>query len=100
MVYLDTTAGTISAKYILNCAGLHADTVAKMMGVDIGVRIIPFRGEYFSIIPSKSHMVKGLIYPVPNPELPFLGVHFTRRVNGSVEAGPNAVFALARDGYT
>lgn len=100
LVYLDTTVGIISAKYILNCAGLHADTVAKMMGVDIGVRIIPFRGEYFSIIPSKAHMVKGLIYPVPNPDLPFLGVHFTRRVNGSVEAGPNAVFALAREGYT
>ena len=100
LIYLETTAGTISAKNLVNCAGLHADTVAKMMGVDIGVRIIPFRGEYFSIVPEKAHMVRGLIYPVPDPSLPFLGVHFTRRVNGSVEAGPNAVFALAKEGYS
>ena len=98
-IYLETTDGTITAKKILNCAGLHADRVAKMMGVDMGVKIIPFRGEYFSLIPERSDMVKGLIYPVPNPNLPFLGVHFTRRVNGSVEAGPNAVLAFAREGY-
>ena len=98
-IYLETTGGTITAKKILNCAGLHADRVAKMMGVDMGVKIIPFRGEYFSLIPEKTDMVKGLIYPVPNPNLPFLGVHFTRRVNGSVEAGPNAVLAFAREGY-
>ena len=98
-IYLETTDGTITAKKILNCAGLHADRVAKMMGVDMGVKIIPFRGEYFSLIPERSGMVKGLIYPVPNPNLPFLGVHFTRRVNGSVEAGPNAVLAFAREGY-
>ena len=98
-IYLETTEGTITAKKILNCAGLHADRVAKMMGVDMGVKIIPFRGEYFSLIPERSDMVKGLIYPVPNPNLPFLGVHFTRRVNGSVEAGPNAVLAFAREGY-
>ncbi len=99
LVYVNTTSGTIAAKYILNCAGLHADTVARMMGVDVGVKIVPFRGEYFSIIPEKEHMVKGLIYPVPNPSMPFLGVHFTRRINGSVEAGPNAVLAFAREGY-
>ena len=98
-IYLETTEGTITAKKILNCAGLHADRVAIMMGVDMGVKIIPFRGEYFSLIPERSDMVKGLIYPVPNPNLPFLGVHFTRRVNGSVEAGPNAVLAFAREGY-
>tara|TARA_Y100000814_G_scaffold288981_1_gene261248 strand:+ start:3884 stop:5095 length:1212 start_codon:yes stop_codon:yes gene_type:complete len=98
-IYLETTGGTITAKKILNCAGLHADRVAKMMGVDMGVKIIPFRWEYFSLIPEKADMVKGLIYPVPNPNLPFLGVHFTRRVNGSVEAGPNAVLAFAREGY-
>ena len=98
-IYLETTEGTITAKKILNCAGLHADRVAKMMGVDMGVKSIPFRGEYFSLIPERSDMVKGLIYPVPNPNLPFLGVHFTRRVNGSVEAGPNAVLAFAREGY-
>ena len=100
LIYLETPSGTISAKNLVNCAGLHADTIAKMMEVDIGVRIIPFRGEYFSIVPEKAHMVKGLIYPVPDPSLPFLGVHFTRRVNGSVEAGPNAVFALAKEGYS
>ena len=99
LVYINTTSGTVAAKYVLNCAGLHADTVARMMGVDVGVKIVPFRGEYFSIIPEKEHMVKGLIYPVPNPSMPFLGVHFTRRINGSVEAGPNAVLAFAREGY-
>ena len=71
-----------------------------MMNVEIGVRIIPFRGEYFSIRPESSHLVNGLIYPVPDPSLPFLGVHFTKRINGSVEAGPNAVLALKREGYT
>jgi L-2-hydroxyglutarate oxidase len=99
LVYINTTSGMFAAKYVLNCAGLHADTVARMMGVDVGVKIVPFRGEYFSIIPEKEHMVKGLIYPVPNPNMPFLGVHFTRRINGSVEAGPNAVLAFAREGY-
>ena len=99
LLYINTTSGTVVAKYVLNCAGLHADTVARMMGVDVGVKIVPFRGEYFSIIPEKEHMVKGLIYPVPDPSMPFLGVHFTRRINGSVEAGPNAVLAFAREGY-
>ena len=99
LVYINTTSGTVVAKYVLNCAGLHADTVARMMGVDVGVKIVPFRGEYFSIIPEKEHMVKGLIYPVPDPSMPFLGVHFTRRINGSVEAGPNAVLAFAKEGY-
>ena len=70
------------------------------MGVDIGVRIIPFRGEYFSIRPERASLVKGLVYPVPDPTLPFLGVHFTKRINGSVEAGPNAVLALKREGYS
>ena len=87
-------------KNIINCAGLQADEVANMMGAKSEVRIIPFRGEYFSIVPEKSHMVKGLIYPVPDPNLPFLGVHFTKRINGTVEAGPNAVFAWAKEGYT
>jgi L-2-hydroxyglutarate oxidase len=99
LVYINTTSGMFAAKYVLNCAGLHADTVARMMGVDVGVKIVPFRGEYFSIISEKEHMVKGLIYPVPNPNMPFLGVHFTRRINGSVEAGPNAVLAFSREGY-
>jgi L-2-hydroxyglutarate oxidase len=99
LIYLETSIGTILSKKILNCAGLHADQVAKMMGVDMGIKIIPFRGEYFSLVPEKSNMIRGLIYPVPNPNLPFLGVHFTRRINGSVEAGPNAVLAFAREGY-
>ena len=99
-IHLETTAGDLSASSIINCAGLHADRVAGLMGVDIGVRIIPFRGEYFSIRPERASLVKGLIYPVPDPTLPFLGVHFTKRINGSVEAGPNAVLALKREGYS
>ena len=98
-VHLVTTAGDLSVKHIINCAGLQADQVARMMGVDIGVRIIPFRGEYFSLKPDRTHLVNGLLYPVPDPAMPFLGVHFTRRISGSVEAGPNAVLALKREGY-
>lgn len=98
-LHLETTAGGFSAAKIINCAGLHADSVARMMGVDIGVRIVPFRGEYFSLRPERAGLVNGLIYPVPDPSLPFLGVHFTKRINGSVEAGPNAVLALKREGY-
>lgn len=98
-IYLDTSLGTVKTTFLINCAGLQADKVAKLMGVETGIRIVPFRGEYFSIIPERSDLVNGLIYPVPNPNLPFLGVHFTKRMNGSVEAGPNAVFALAREGY-
>ena len=80
-------------------AGLYSDAVARMMGVEQDVRIVPFRGEYYMLAPEAEHMVKGLIYPVPNPEFPFLGVHFTRTVHGEVEAGPNAVLAFAREGY-
>ena len=98
-LYMETPRGEITAKHIINCAGLYADSVARMMGVDPGVRIVPFRGEYFSIKPERAGLVNGLIYPVPNPALPFLGVHFTRRINGTVEAGPNAVLAFAREGY-
>jgi L-2-hydroxyglutarate oxidase LhgO len=98
-VYMETNSETISARHVINCAGLQVDSVARMMGVDTGVRIIPFRGEYFSLRPDRSHLVNGLIYPVPNPQLPFLGVHFTKRIGGSVEAGPNAVLAFSREGY-
>ena len=98
-IYMDTSAGDASARYVINCAGLQVDSVARMMGVDIGVRIVPFCGEYFSLRPESSHLVRGLIYPVPDPRLPFLGVHFTRRIGGSVEAGPSAVLAFAREGY-
>ena len=97
--YLETSKGEIPAKYVVNCAGLQADTVAQRMGLNTGLRIIPFRGEYFTLKAKRSHVVNGLIYPVPNPKLPFLGVHFTKRVDGSVEAGPNAVLAFAREGY-
>ena len=96
---IETSNGNLSARQVINCAGLQADTIAKGMGLDPGVRIIPFRGEYFSLRPERSGLVNGLIYPVPNPRLPFLGVHFTKRVTGTVEAGPNAVLAFAREGY-
>ncbi|MBM3933903.1 MAG: L-2-hydroxyglutarate oxidase [SAR202 cluster bacterium] len=97
--YLETPESEIAATYVINCAGLHCVDVAKMLGLETGLRIIPFRGEYFSLTPQSTHLVKGLIYPVPNPKLPFLGVHFTKRIDGSVEAGPNAVLAFAREGY-
>ncbi len=96
---LETSKGEILTKYLINCGGLHADKVARMMGIDLGVRIIPFRGEYFTIRASRRYLVNSLIYPVPDPGLPFLGVHFTKRITGEIEAGPNAVLALAREGY-
>ena len=98
-LYIETSRAAVPTSYLINCAGLHADRVAQMMGVDIGVRIIPFRGEYLSIRPERSYLVRGLIYPVPDPRLPFLGLHFTKRIDGSVEAGPSAVLAFAREGY-
>jgi (S)-2-hydroxyglutarate dehydrogenase len=94
-----TSTGPLSCSGLINCAGLHSDRVCRMAGGDPGVRIIPFRGEYFHLQPSGAEMVKALIYPVPDPSLPFLGVHFTRGVDNRVEAGPNAVLALAREGY-
>ncbi len=98
-VNIDTDQGSIAALGVVNCAGLQADMIARDMGERVGLRIVPFRGEYFSLRPDKEHLVNGLIYPVPDPKLPFLGVHFTKRVDGSVEAGPNAVLSLAREGY-
>ena len=98
-IFLGTTQGTVGSKYLINCAGLYADKVAEMMGVAPEVRIVPFRGEYYTLRPQRRHLVRGLIYPVPNPGFPFLGVHFTRNVHGEVEAGPNAVLAFAREGY-
>ncbi len=90
----------IESKLLINCAGLYSDKIATMSGAKHDVRIIPFRGEYFQLKPSKEHLVKNLIYPVPDPNFPFLGVHFTRMKNGGIEAGPNAVLALRREGYT
>ncbi len=87
------------AKLIINCAGLQSDRVAKMCGIKPNLKIIPFRGEYYKLIKEKEHLVKNLIYPVPDPNYPFLGVHFTRMIKGGVEAGPNAVLAFKREGY-
>jgi L-2-hydroxyglutarate oxidase LhgO len=88
-----------TAKYIINCAGLQCDRIAKMDGVEPEIRIIPFRGDYYELTEQASSKVKNLIYPVPNPDFPFLGVHFTRTIDGSVECGPNAVFSFKREGY-
>ncbi len=95
-----TSQGEFQTKFLVNCAGLYSDRVAKLDGVDPQAKIVPFRGEYYELVPEKRHLVKGLIYPVPNPDFPFLGVHFTRMVDGSVHAGPNAVLSLKREGYT
>lgn len=96
---VSTTDGFVPAHRFVNCTGLFADRVARMGGVDPKVRIVPFRGEYFELAEHQTHLVRGLIYPVPDATLPFLGVHLTRMVDGSVHAGPNAVLALAREGY-
>ncbi len=88
-----------TARVLVNCAGLQSDLVARMAGVQPSVRIVPFRGEYYRLAESRSHLVRTLIYPVPDPRFPFLGVHFTRRFDGSVEVGPNAVLALGREHY-
>jgi L-2-hydroxyglutarate oxidase len=100
VVTVDTTAGPVASDVVVNCAGLHADVLARRMGHDPSVRIVPFRGEYRELRPEASDLVRGLVYPVPDPELPFLGVHLTRGIDGHVHAGPNAVLALAREGYT
>ena len=94
-----TTTGTVEADRVAACAGLHSDRLARASGVDPGVRILPFRGEYHELVPERAHLVKGLVYPVPDPALPFLGVHLTRGIDGTVHIGPNAVPALAREGY-
>ena len=98
-IIIKTNRGDIETKKVINCAGLHSDRIAKMCGLDTNLKIIPFRGEYYTLKKSKEYLVKGLIYPVPNPELPFLGVHFTQTMKGYVEAGPNAVLATKREGY-
>lgn len=99
-VILETAGGTIRAGYAINCAGLHSDRIARLAGARFGLRIVPFRGEYYMVAPAKQHLVRGLIYPVADPRFPFLGVHFTRRVTGGLEAGPNAVFSFKREGYS
>jgi L-2-hydroxyglutarate oxidase LhgO len=97
---VETHAGLFRARYVINCAGLYSDTITRMAGVQTDLQIVPFRGEYYEVRPERRTLVKALIYPVPDPRFPFLGVHFTRRVNGSVEAGPNALLAFRREGYT
>ncbi len=98
-VVIETPGPAFSTTHLINCAGLFSDRVARMAGAAPDVMIVPFRGEYYHLIPQRSSLVRALIYPVPDPRLPFLGVHFTRRVNGTVDAGPNAVLALRREGY-
>lgn len=96
---VETADGVIEAERVVACAGLQSDRLARASGLDPGVRILPFRGEYSEIVPGRDHLVKGLVYPVPDPALPFLGVHLTRGIDGTVHIGPNAVPALAREGY-
>jgi (S)-2-hydroxyglutarate dehydrogenase len=98
-VEIATGTDVVRADALVNCAGLHSDRVARLAGVTPRARIVPFRGEYFTLRPQVTHLVRGLIYPVPDPTLPFLGVHLTRMLDGSVHAGPNAVLALRREGY-
>jgi len=97
---LETARGEVRCGALVNCAGLHADRVARLCGVEPGVRIVPFRGEYYALVPERHYLVRNLVYPVPDPGFPFLGVHFTRLIRGGVEAGPNAVLALKREGYS
>jgi (S)-2-hydroxyglutarate dehydrogenase len=96
---INTTTVSVLARNLINCAGLHADRIARLMGVDPQVQVVPFRGEYYTLHPD-CRKIRGLIYPVPDPQFPFLGVHFTKRIHGGYEAGPNAVLAFAREGYS
>jgi L-2-hydroxyglutarate oxidase LhgO len=96
---IETSNGEFSAKFVINCAGLHADVVARDMGSEPDIQVIPFRGEYYLLKEERRSLIRGLVYPVPNPRLPFLGVHLTPTVSGDVHAGPNAVLATMREGY-
>ncbi len=98
-VVVETTRGEVTADLVVSCAGLHADHVARLLGHQPSVRIVPFRGEYHELTTAAAPLVRGLVYPVPDPAFPFLGVHLTRGIDGHVHAGPNAVLALAREGY-
>ena len=96
---VETSGGDFSVRWVINCAGLFSDRISRMAGERPEVRIVPFRGEYYDLVPARASLVRALIYPVPDPRFPFLGVHFTRRVHGNVDAGPNAIFAFKREGY-
>src|SRR5580704_5446966 len=98
-IVVETSRGAYTAGFLIACAGLFSDRICRMVGDEPGVMIVPFRGEYYDLVPECASLVRALIYPVPDPRFPFLGVHFTRRVTGRVDAGPNAVLALAREGY-
>jgi len=98
-IVVETNRGAFSTKFLINCAGLFSDRVSRMAGDDPQVMIVPFRGEYYDLVSERAPLVRSLIYPVPDPRFPFLGVHFTRRINGTVDAGPNAVLAFRREGY-
>ena len=100
LTIVETTNGPIEARLVINCAGLQSDRISRLAKAKLGLTIVPFRGEYYDIVPEKHHLIKGLLYPVPDPRFPFLGVHFTKRIGGGVEAGPNAVLALKREGYS
>ncbi len=99
-IVLQTTSGPLEAMHVVNCGGLYSDRIARSLGGNPSVAIVPFRGEYYLIRTGRTDLLRGLVYPVPDPELPFLGVHFTRTVTGGIEVGPNAVWAMAREGYT
>ena len=96
---VESASGSFLAGSIINCAGLHSDRVTRLTHLKPSMRIVPFRGEYYEVVPQRQSLVRGLIYPVPDPKFPFLGVHFTRRIHGGVDAGPNAVLAFKREGY-
>lgn len=96
---VETNRGSVATRYIINCAGLHSDRVSRMAGAMPSVKIVPFRGEYYDLAPQRRDLIRSLIYPVPDLQFPFLGVHFTRRIGGDVDAGPNAVLAFKREGY-
>lgn len=99
LVTLETTQGDFETNYVINCAGLHSDRVTRLSGQPVEAKIVPFRGEYYELLPEAEHLCRNLIYPVPDPKFPFLGVHFTRMIHGGIECGPNAVLAFAREGY-
>ena len=98
-VIVETDSGPLSPHFLVNCAGLYSDRIARLSGIDPGAQIVPFRGEYYDLLPESRGLVRGMIYPVPDPAFPFLGVHLTRSIDGGVHAGPNAVLALRREGY-
>jgi len=98
-IVVETARGVFSTTWLINCAGLFSDRISRMVGDDPEVMIVPFRGEYYDLVPERTELVRALIYPVPDPRFPFLGVHFTRRITGKVDAGPNAVLAFKREGY-